>query len=96
VPQVANFPHGSPIKEGKSTMTKSITTLAAALIATAAFGGAALAAGDYYEGAAKDAPNSRIDRVQTGSISDRAEFASQNVRQAPDRGDYYEGANRPQ
>nr|CAD6420587.1 hypothetical protein REQ54_02121 [Rhizobium sp. Q54] len=78
-------------------MTKSLTTtLAAALIASATFGGAALAAGDYYEGISKDAATSRIDRVQTNSVGDRAELASQDVRQAADHGDYYEGANRPQ
>ncbi|WP_395517223.1 hypothetical protein [Pseudorhizobium flavum] len=77
-------------------MTKSLTsTLAAALIASATFGGAALADGDYYEGASKTTEASRIDRVQTGSIGDRAGYADQDVRQTPDRGDYYEGANRP-
>ncbi|MGW9231165.1 hypothetical protein ACWGPT_09885 [Pseudorhizobium sp. NPDC055634] len=79
-------------------MTKSFTTLAAALVATVTFGGAALAAGDYYEGASKTPVHSRVDRVQTGSINNNnnADFVRQDVRQTPDHGDYYEGANRPQ
>jgi Protein of unknown function (DUF680). len=78
-------------------MTKSLTAaFAAALVASATFGGAALAAGDYYEGISKDAAASRVDRVQTSSVGERADFARQDVRQTPDHGDYYEGANRPQ
>jgi hypothetical protein len=76
-------------------MTKSLTsTLAAALIASVAFGGAALAGGDYYTGASKDAAG-QIDRVQTSSVGDRGSFTHQEVAQTVDSGDYYEGANRP-
>ncbi|MGW9231164.1 hypothetical protein ACWGPT_09880 [Pseudorhizobium sp. NPDC055634] len=78
-------------------MTKSLTTtIAAALIASATFGTAALAAGDYYEGASKNAEASRLDRAHTGSIHDRAGTVHQDVLQTPDNGDYYTGANRPQ
>ena len=76
-------------------MTKSLTsTIAAALIASVAFGGAALAGGDYYQGASKDAAT-HLDRVQTSSVGDRGSFTHQEVAQTVDNGDYYEGANRP-
>ncbi len=77
-------------------MTKSLTsTFAAALIASAAFGGAALAAGDYYDGVSKDA-SSHIDRFQTSSTGDRYQAAHGVAYQTPDQGDYYDGINRPQ
>lgn len=77
-------------------MTKSLTsTIAAALIASAAFGGAALADGDFYTGAAKEA-TSHLDRVHTSSIGDGSYAGQQVVAQTVDNGDYYEGANRPQ
>ncbi|MBA4784524.1 MAG: hypothetical protein H2046_01995 [Rhizobiales bacterium] len=78
-------------------MTKSLaSSIAAALIASASFGGAALAAGDYYDGASKNAAASHIDRTQTNSIGDRDQRFTQAPDQTIDRGDYYEGANRPQ
>jgi hypothetical protein len=77
-------------------MTKSLTsTIAAAVIASVSFGGAALADGDYYVGASQDTA-SHIDRVQTSSIGERSYVAHQQVAQTVNRGDYYEGANRPQ
>jgi hypothetical protein len=78
-------------------MTKSLaSTIAAALIASASFGGAALAAGDYYEGASQNTASQQIDRTQTNSIGDRDQRFSQASAQTVERGDYYEGANRPQ
>ncbi|MCB5202876.1 hypothetical protein LH464_10380 [Neorhizobium sp. T786] len=77
-------------------MTKSLTsTFAAALIASVAFGGAALAGGDYYAGASKEAAG-HIDRVQTNSVGDRGSFTHREVTPTADSGDYYEGANRQQ
>ncbi|KKX28818.1 hypothetical protein [Rhizobium sp. LC145] len=79
-------------------MTKSLTsTLAAALIASAAFGGAALAAGDYYEGASKDAATVAVDTVRTHSTAKNNGHLvlAQNDQANINRGDYYEGANRP-
>ena len=76
-------------------MTKSLaSTIAAALIASASFGGAALAAGDYYEGASKTTAASHIDRTQTNSIADQR--AAQAPDQTVDRGDYFVGATRPE
>jgi hypothetical protein len=71
-------------------MTKITSAIAAAFIASASFASVALAdEGDYYNGSTEA---STIDRVQTGSISNDA-------KQAPaasvSRGDYYDGANRP-
>ena len=77
-------------------MTKSLTTtIAAALVASATFGGAALAAGDYYEGVSKEAATT-IDRTQTSSVGDRGQGFAQAPAQAVDHGDYYQGANRPE
>ena len=73
-------------------MTKSLT-LAAALLASTAFGSAAFAGGDYYEGATKS-PIVTIDRTQTGSIDNVG--AQAQVAQVVDHGDYYEGASRPE
>jgi hypothetical protein len=70
-------------------MTKFIIT---ALTASVAFGSAALAAGDYYEGASKDRPVA-VDTIYTGSIAGAHQAFEQPV--AIDSGDYYEGANRP-
>jgi len=73
-------------------MTKITSAIAAALIASASFATAALAEGDYYEGASK--ASATVDHVQTGSIAKD----QQNAHQIPapvGRGDYYEGANRP-
>ena len=79
-------------------MTKSLTSaFAAALIASATFGSAALAAGDYYEGVSPHAVrHSQIDRTQTNSIGERDQRLTQAPAQHVNRGDYYEGANRPQ
>ena len=79
-------------------MTKSLTsTIAAALLASVTFGGAALAAGDYYEGASQNTVrHSQIDRTQTGSIGDRDQRFTSAPAQTLDHGDYYEGANRPE
>ena len=79
-------------------MTKSLTsTIVAALLASVTFGGAALAAGDYYEGASQNnVRHSQIDRTQTGSIGDRDQPGSAASAQVVDHGDYYDGANRPE
>jgi hypothetical protein len=72
-------------------MTKITSAIAAALIASASFASVALADGDYYEGASK--ASATVDHVQTGSIAQ-----DQNANQIPapvGRGDYYDGANRP-
>src|SRR5690606_12127433 len=91
--QVANFNAGASFSKDTNIMTKSLT-LAAALLASTAFGSAAFAAGDYYEGATKS-PVVTIDRTETGSIGARSDAARYNVGaqvQAPvDHGDYYEG-----
>ncbi|WP_105429116.1 hypothetical protein [Neorhizobium sp. T6_25] len=73
-------------------MTKITSAIAAALIASASFASVALAEGDYYEGASK--ASATVDHVQTGSIGKD----QQNANQIPapiGRGDYFEGANRP-
>jgi hypothetical protein len=76
-------------------MTKSLaSTIAAALIASASFGGAALAAGDYYEGVSQNTASQQIDRTQTNSIGDQG--SAQASAQTVDRGDYFVGANRPE
>ena len=79
-------------------MTKSLpSTFAAALIASATFGGAAIAAGDHYEGVSPNAVHhNQIDRTQTNSIGERDQRLTQAPVQHVNRGDYYEGANRPQ
>ncbi len=70
-------------------MTKFIIT---ALTASVAFGSAAFAAGDYYEGVSKDRP-SVVDTINTGSIGIEVQPHQQI---APfNSGDYYGGANRP-
>jgi hypothetical protein len=82
-------------------VTKSLTsTFAAALIASAAFGGAALASsGDYYQGSSAQ-PAASVDLFQTSSVGERSiqhdGVSFQLASQTPDNGDYYEGANRPQ
>ena len=77
-------------------MTKSLaSTIAAALIATASFGGAAIASGDYYEGVSHNAVANGIDRTQTNSIGEHQQPLTQAPVQTVDHGDYYEGPNRP-
>jgi hypothetical protein len=82
-------------------MTKITSAIAAALIASASFVTAALADGNYYEGAtppsageqhpAKHQDKGSVSYNYTGSISRSQQFNDQTVNS----GDYYEGANRP-
>jgi hypothetical protein len=90
-------------------MTKITSAIAAALIASASFATAALAEGNYYEGAVRTAPaasSSSIDRTSTGSINvlrDREDGrlpfnnggSRDNRGSDLSSGDYYSGANRP-
>ncbi len=77
-------------------MTKSLSsTLAAAVIASAAFGSAALASGNYYPGVSSE-PVTTIDSFQTSSVGDRYQAPVQVAGQTADHGDYYQGVNRPQ
>ena len=75
-------------------MTKSLA-LVAALVASAAYGSAALAAGDYYQGADKNASESHVDARHTGSVNGVNHSVLAQNDQTVNRGDYYEGANRP-
>ncbi|KKX28819.1 hypothetical protein [Rhizobium sp. LC145] len=75
-------------------MNKSFA-LVAALVASAAYGSAALAAGDYYQGADKNASQSHVDARHTGSINSGNHSVLAQNDQTINRGDYYEGANRP-
>lgn len=50
-------------------MKTVLSTLAAAMIASATFAGAALAEGDYYEGVSKAQTSAKVDDVKTGSIA---------------------------
>jgi len=74
-------------------MTRITSAIAAALIASASFATAALADGDYYEGASK--ASAIIDQVQTGSIGQKADTRTANVQADVNSGDYFDGANRP-
>lgn len=82
------------------------STLAAALIASASFAGAAFAAGDYYDGIwpgqnqkTESGDHARpVNSGVTGSIAgvNAAQQPSWNLAENTiDRGDYYEGVNRP-
>lgn len=81
-------------------MLKSIrSTLAIGLVASAAFGGAALASGEYYDGASAE-PTASVDLFQTSSVgtdvqAKRAVGMSAVSDQSVDHGDYYQGASRP-
>ncbi|CAD7026816.1 hypothetical protein REJC140_02421 [Pseudorhizobium endolithicum] len=80
-------------------MTKSLTPVAAALIASAAFGTAALASGEYYQGLYPEAA-ATVDTFQTSSVREastapRQDAAVQVAGETVDHGDYYEGATRP-
>ncbi|WP_105421170.1 hypothetical protein [Neorhizobium sp. T25_27] len=87
-------------------MTRITSAIAAAFIASASFATAALAdEGDYYEGAqptqqAQSVHGARVDSFgYTGSIA-RAKGSDQSNQSFDgtvtlDRGDYYEGAVRP-
>jgi hypothetical protein len=90
-------------------MKKMTSALAAALIASVSFAGAALAEGDYYQGVQKTRPaaSASIDSMSMGSINatriDRQDgrLPFNNGGGRDDRssdlnsGDYYSGANRP-
>ena len=64
-------------------MKTVLSTLAAAMIASASFAGVALAEGDYYQGATKGQAavqtNDKVDNLSTGSID--------QVRASDNRGD---------
>ncbi|CDZ40592.1 hypothetical protein NOJ28_10445 [Neorhizobium galegae] len=74
-------------------MTKITSAIAAAFIASASFATAALAEGDYYDGASK--ASATIDQVQTGSIGQKADAQKANIQADVNSGDYFNGANRP-
>jgi len=86
-------------------MTRITSAIAAALIASVSFAGAALAEGDYYQGVQKTSPAATsIDRTNTGSIRiDRKDGqlpfnnggGRDNRASDLNSGDYYSGANRP-
>ncbi|WP_117195477.1 hypothetical protein [Rhizobium terrae] len=72
-------------------MTKITSAIAAAFIASASFASVALADGDYYEGSSK--ASASVDHVQTGSVAQNGQTSQ--IPAPIDRGDYYDGANRP-
>ena len=80
-------------------MTKITSAIAASLIASASFGTAALAEGNYYEGAAPVA-NQQAQQQSVSHSTVRYGYAG-SVAQSEDRvaavnsGDYYDGAHRP-
>jgi hypothetical protein len=87
-------------------MTKITSALAAALIASVSFAGAALADGDYYQGTQKNVPaaSTSVDATRTGSIQAHrnegqllfSNGGSRDNRASDlDSGDYYDGVNRP-
>ncbi|MDR6816748.1 hypothetical protein J2X76_001921 [Neorhizobium sp. 2083] len=78
-------------------MTRISSAIAAALIASASFGSAALAEGDYYQGIQKNAPaaSAAVDRTSTGSIGQTADARKANIQADVNSGDYFDGANRP-
>ncbi|KAB1087619.1 hypothetical protein F4V91_14990 [Neorhizobium galegae] len=73
-------------------MTRISAAIAAALIASASLGSAALAEGDYYQGVQKNAPatSATVDRISTGSIG-----RNEKLQADVNSGDYFDGANRP-
>jgi Protein of unknown function (DUF680). len=84
-------------------MTKTISAIAAALVASASFTSVALAEGNYYEGTTRDAYGSSVDRNSTGSITARDNGrlpfnnggSRDNRESGLNSGDYYDGAHRP-
>ena len=78
-------------------MTRITSAIAAALIASVSFAGAALAEGDYYQGVQKNAPaaSAAVDRTSTGSIGQTADVRKANIQADVNSGDYFDGANRP-
>ena len=83
-------------------MTKITSAIAAALIASASFASVALAEGDYYEGVSRGQQAEAVHKAQsvsygyTGSVSN-AQGSNQSFDGTVilNRGDYYEGAVRP-
>lgn len=73
-------------------MTRISSAIAAALIASASLGSAALAEGDYYQGVQKNvaAASATVDHISTGSIAH-----NDKVKADVNSGDYFDGANRP-
>lgn len=71
----------------------TISTVAATIVASIAFGTAARAEGEYYAGASK-ARTVAVDSMWTGSISGKSASADRQTV-AIDSGDYFKGANRP-
>uniref|UniRef100_UPI003101B062 hypothetical protein n=1 Tax=Neorhizobium sp. EC2-8 TaxID=3129230 RepID=UPI003101B062 len=63
-------------------MRTILSTLAAAMIASASFAGVALAEGDYYQGASKGQAavqtSGKVDNVRTGSIDQVRDTDSRN------------------
>jgi hypothetical protein len=86
-------------------MTKITSAIAAALIASASFATAALAEGNYYDGATPPSAGQQVPATHrdhnavsygyTGSIANSAQGRDVNGTVDLNRGDYYEGANRP-
>jgi hypothetical protein len=94
-------------------MSKITSAIAATLIASSSFATAALAAGDYYEGAnppsagiqhpagfQTQAQRPGVSYGYTGSVVRTAGSSNQSSQffdgtSGISRGDYYEGANRP-
>ncbi|MDQ0133379.1 hypothetical protein J2T08_001280 [Neorhizobium galegae] len=87
-------------------MTRITSAVAAALIASASFATAALAEGNYYEGvnppsagqqqpAARQKAQASASYGYTGSVSSARSNQSFDGTVTLDRGDYYEGAVRP-
>lgn len=77
--------------------TITMTTLAAAVVALMAFGTAASASeGEFYEGLEGSyVERGTTDAMTTGSIV-LADASGMSTRWPVDRGDYYQGASRPQ
>ncbi len=87
-------------------MTKITSAIAAALIASASFATAALAEGNYYEGVNSPSAGQQVPATHqkgqgsasygyTGSISNAQSNQSFDGTVTLNRGDYYEGAVRP-
>ena len=77
------------------------TGFAAALIASATFAGSAMAQSTQYQPYAESSPNlddTSVDRSTTGSIYPDVRvgtMSNTDIDNSQDRGDYYEGAQRP-
>ncbi|WP_395517225.1 hypothetical protein [Pseudorhizobium flavum] len=102
-------PHGALAKDnpkkGQDMKTSLTTGFVAALIASSAIAGSALAQSTQYEPYAESPPSlddTQVDTMSTGSINgDRnwmirdRNMANTDIDGTQDRGDYYEGALRP-